>query len=147
MSYTIYHEIGHVLYDRTMKKSSQIEKEHKADTFAFEAIKSMGNSNESTDSARFLGAFIGIAHILLIRTPQEEREDEEHPHTIERLYNLLNYWNIPDNSCYWELAYNIVCKWCHQNKLSMLWEKETSISPKDKFMDAYAHFRKSSQEK
>lgn len=146
MAYMLYHEIGHIVYDGVMEDSCQIEKENKADEFAFEALKSMCNGNyEETNNVKLLGAFIGIAHILLIRTPQEEREDEEHPHSIERLYALLDYWGISDDSCYWELAYKVVGEWSAKNNLDMAWEKETSTSCKDKFMDAYTHFRKSPQ--
>lgn len=142
MSYVLYHEIGHAIYDKTTE--NQRERECKADIFAFDAIKSMyKNDDIEVNNAGFLGAFIGISYILSIRKPKDEIADKEHPHTIERLYHLLNYWGIKDNSCYWELAYNAVRDWSRKNGLDVsLWEKEASESYKDKFIDAYMYFRK-----
>lgn len=143
MAYMLYHEFGHILHDRTTE--NQKERERKADEFAFGAMKSMCKSNNiETNNAGFLGAFVGIAYILR----EEDSTDKEHPSAIERLYDLLNYWQIQDESFHWELAYKVVCDWCKKKGLNIsLWKKETSISPKGKFMDAYTHFQKSSQEK
>ena len=140
LAYTLCHEIGHVLHDRYIQKNEFFTKEHNADIFSFEAIKSISNKNK--DESRLKGAIIGIAQMLMHRTPQQEFDDKEHPHSIERLYSLLDFWGIEDDSPYWELAYNIVLIWCGRNKEPVTWERTTSISFKDKFIDAYVHFRK-----
>ena len=40
---------------------------------------------------------------------------------------------------------NDVVKWINMNKVNITWERENSKSCKDKFIDAYIHFRKNSQ--
>lgn len=141
LAYTLCHEIGHLLHDRYIPRNEFFTKERVADYFSFEVIKYISSHNNNSDS-RLKGAIIGIAQMLKHRTPQQENDDKEHPHSIERLYSLLDFWGIEDDSPYWELAYNIVLIWCGRNKESVSWERTTSISPKDKFIDAYVHFRK-----
>ena len=140
LAYMLCHEIGHVLHDRYIQKNEFFTKEHNADIFSFEAIKSISNNNK--DESRLKGAIIGIAQMLIHRTPQQEIDDKEHPHSIERLYSLLNFWGIEEDSPYWDIAYNIVQIWCSRNEEPVTWERVSSISPKDKFIDAYVHFRK-----
>ena len=141
LAYSLCHEFGHVLHDRYIPRNEFFTKERVADYFSFEAIKYISIHNNNSDS-RLKGAIIGIAQMLMYRTPQQEIDDKEHPHSIERLYTLLDFWGIEDDSPYWELAYKIVLIWCDRNKESITWERTTSISPKDKFIDAYVHFRK-----
>ena len=86
---------------------------------------------------------MGIAQMLMYRTPQQELDDKAHPHSIERLYSLLDNLGIKDDSNYWELACIIVSKWCEKNKMADTWTKKTSVTYKDKFIDAYTYFKKS----
>ena len=140
LAYSLCHEIGHVLHDRYIQKYEFFTKEHIADIFSFEAIKSISCNNKVESILK--GAIIGIAQMLMHRTPQQEIDDKEHPHSIERLYSILDLWGVEDDSPYWELAYNIVLLWCGRNKEPVTWERATSISSKDKFIDAYVNFRK-----
>ena len=142
LAYSIYHEIGHIIHDKFIE--CQNTREKAADYYAFEAIKYIcKNNNDETN--RLGGTIIGIFQMLFNRTPQEERDDKDHPHSIERLFLLLDFWNIPDDSSYWEFAYRFICIWFEKNILPITWERETSKSYKDKFIDAYIHFRKSGQ--
>lgn len=140
LAYSLCHEIGHVLHDRYRLENEFFTKERVTDYFSFEAIKYISNNNNS--DLRLKGAIIGIAQTLLYRSLQEEDDDKKHPHSIERLHALLDFWGIEDDSPYWELAYKIVLIWCGRNQEPVTWERATSISPKDKFIDAYTHFRK-----
>lgn len=140
LAYSLCHEIGHVLHDRYIPQNEIFTKERVADYFSFEAIKFISDSDK--DESRLKGAITGIAQMLMHRTTQQEIDDKEHPHSIERLYSLLDFWGIEDDSLYWKLAYNIVLIWCRRNEEPLTWERDSSISPKDKFIDAYIHFRK-----
>ena len=140
LAYSLCHELGHVLHDRYILRTEFNTRERAADYFAFEAIKHIASNNNS--DSRLKGAIIGIAQMLLHRSPQEEVDDIKHPHSIERLYALLDFWGIEKDSPYWDLAYNIVILWCNRNEKPVTWERTSSISPKDKFIDAYVHFRK-----
>lgn len=139
ISYTLTHEIGHILYDNEIE--NQIERERKADSFAFEAIKSI-IKNGSIDNYRILGAFLGIAHVLLGRTQFEEQNDVFHPHSIERLFALLESLELENNSIFWELAYNIVYKWHNKYGIQLDWENPASYSFKEKMTDACHHYKK-----
>ena len=140
-SYTIYHEIGHIIHDSEYENA--IDKENAADLFAYKAAKSKcPDYCKEEEYYGLLGMFLGLSFMLLSRSKEEEASDDDHPHSIERLYNLLNLWGISEDSYYWELAYIIICEWCKKNSDSTTWEKEASISFKEKFMDAYECFRK-----
>lgn len=143
LAYSLYHEIGHVLHDKYIGESKPLSRERAADAFAFEAVKSMCDI-ENIDIL-LLGVFIGIIHVLDKRTQEQEIDDTKHPHSIERLYALLDFWRIPDNSYYWLLAYKVILKWSNMNQIPISWERENSITYKDKFIDAYIHFRKNPQ--
>lgn len=140
LAYSLCHELGHVLHDRYILRTEFNTRERAADYFAFEAIKHIASNNNS--DSRLKGAIIGIAQMLLHRSFQEEVDDIKHPHSIERLYALLDFWGIEKDSPYWDLAYHIVIIWCNRNEKPVTWERTSSISPKDKFIDAYVHFRK-----
>lgn len=139
ISYTLAHEIGHILYDNEIE--NQIERERKADSFAFESIKSM-IKNDSIDNYRILGAFNGMAHVLLGRTQFEEQNDDLHPHSIERLFALLESLELDNNSIFWELAYNVVCKWHNVYGIPLVWDNPASYSFKEKMVDACHHYKK-----
>ncbi len=141
LAYSLCHELGHVLHDRYIPRNDFFTKERVADYFSFETIKYISSHNNNSDS-RLKGAIIGIVQMLMHRTPQQEIDDKEHPHSIERLYSLLDFWGIEDDSLCWELAYSILLLWCSRNEEPLTWERVTSISPKNKFIDAYVHFRK-----
>ena len=142
LAYFLYHEIGHIVHDNYIDECWQKTREKAADYFAFEAIKNM---NEIDENKRLVGAIIGICQILFNRNPQEEEDDKDHSHSIERLFFLLDFWNIPDDSNYWKLAYKFICIWFEENNFRVTWERKTSKSFKDRFIDAYVYFRKSSQ--
>ena len=143
LSFSLYHEMGHSFHDKYMSISNQMNKELAADKFAFEAIKSL--CGKEHEDILLLGAMIGIAQILYKRTPKEESEDVDHPHSIERLFNLLKDWGLSNDSPFWEYALKIVCRWCMKNHESMNWIKETSSTAKEKLVDTYSHFRKLSK--
>lgn len=137
MAYSLFHEFGHVLYDNDMPESEQIKKECKADEFAFRVLKAIpcvGNAN-------LLGTMMGISYVMHKLKPEVELNDKKHPHSIERLFALLDFWSIADDSHYWNLAYQVVCIWSGENSLPMTWITPTSISEKDKFMDAYLYIK------
>lgn len=139
ISYTLAHEIGHILYDNEIE--NQIERERKADSFAFESIKSM-IKNDYIDNYRILGTFLGIAHVLLGRTQFEEQNDDLHPHSIERLFALLDSLELENISIFWELAYNVVYKWHNKYGIPLDWENPASYSFKEKMIDACHHYKK-----
>ena len=143
LAYSLFHEIGHALHDKYIAESKPLNRERSADAFAFEAVKSMCDIENI--NILLLGVFIGIIQVLDKRTPQKEIDDTKHPHSIERLYALLDSWRIPDNSYYWILAYKVILKWSNMNKIPIDWERENSKTYKDKFIDAYIHFRKNPQ--
>ena len=91
------------------------------------------------------GIIIGIENILYKERLGYENKDASHPHGIERLYSLLDFWGISDDSYYWKLAYKILCKWCKNNNMTIDWEKKTSNTYKEKYFDAYIHFKKEPQ--
>lgn len=138
LAYSLYHEIGHFILNRFIPETRPLCRECAADCFAFEALKSMKVTEE--DEVLLLGAIIGITNML--RKPKEENEDIEHPHSIERLYALLDFWRITDDSLYWKFSFDEVYKWCIKYHMPIFWIKETSITYKEKFIDAYSHYRK-----
>ena len=98
--------------------------------------------NDSIDNYRILGAFLGIAHVLLGRTQFDEQNDDLHPHSIERLFALLESLKLGDNSILWEMAYNVVCKWHNKYGIPLDWENPASYSFKKKMTDACHHYKK-----
>lgn len=145
LAYSIFHEIGHVIHDVYIPKSEAFTRERIADLFAFEAIKSLCKSDDAMSDVRLKGAIIGIGQMLMYLPSEIEKNEKEHPHSIERLYSLLDFWGIPYNSYYWEYAYKIVQKWTDKNHIPIIWERESSRLFKDKLTDAYIRFRKNPQ--
>lgn len=113
LAYSLFHEFGHILYDTKIPKSEQLKREYKADEFAFQTIKAIPHA----DNANLYGTIMGISYVLNKMAPEIELKDKEHPHSIERLYVLLDSWGISDDSKFWELAYLIICKWNEKYKL------------------------------
>jgi hypothetical protein len=138
IAYSLCHELGHAFHNKYILEP--IKREMAADAFAFEAVKSMCDNNEI--DFLLIGAIIGVIQVLVRSNPQNERDDKEHPHSIERLYKLFSLWEIQDNSQYWELAFLFVSRWCRWNHEPMVWLKGSSKLPIEKFMDAYYHYRK-----
>lgn len=138
--YSVYHEIGHIIHNG--EYTTEYDQEIAADTFAFKSAKMLFPVEYDGEGIVLFGVFLGVSQMLFMRTNENENTDLSHPHSVERIYFLLDYWGIADDSPYWELAYNIVKIWCGRNKESVTWERPTSICPKDKFIDAYVHFRK-----
>ena len=141
LAYSLYHEFGHVLHDKYILNS--IKRERTADAFAFESMKSL--RSKEYEKTLLGGIIIGIVNILYKEGLDYENKETSHPHGIERLYSLLDFWKIQDYSYYWELSYRILRKWCTKNSITIDWEKNTSNTYKDKFFDAYIHFKKDPQ--
>lgn len=139
ISYTLAHEIGHILYDN--ETENQINRERKADSFAFESIKSM-KKKDSIDNYRILGAFLGIAHVLVGRSQDDEIKDNSHPHSIERIFALLDSLELEDNSVFWKMAYDVVCKWANKFQIPLDWENSVSYSFKEKMINICNHYKK-----
>lgn len=140
MAYSLYHEIGHAYHDKYIPESDSIMREKAADTFAFEAMKSLCGIEDK--NILLLGNVIGISQVFNKLSYCQEKDDDKHPYTIERLYNLLDFWKLDDNSHFWHLTNTIVKKWCIQNELSIEWDIDNSYSDKDKFIKAYLLFRR-----
>lgn len=139
LSFLLFHEIGHLIHDPYILESCPMTRERIADAFAFEALMS-GHNNPN--NVNYLGALLAVGQMLLSRSQDEEIEDIEHPHSIERMYELFRFWNVPDNSPYWEIAFCIIKDWGEKYHQDLTWIKESSLSFKDKVNDAYEHFRK-----
>jgi hypothetical protein len=140
IAYSLYHEIGHAFHNKYILESEYIKREIAADAFAFEAIKSMRNHDNYDILLK--GAFIGVIQMLMRRKQQEEVADEKHPHSIERIYNLFYIWGIQDDSYFWEQSFLFVCRWLKWNHEPMDWLVDSSLTPYDKFMEAYSRYKK-----
>ena len=140
LSYSLYHEIGHALNDPNISETKPIERELMADAFAFNAVKSMNDIEN--ENILLLGTFVGVIQVLDKLSYAQEKKDERHPYTIERLYELLSFWDLSNNSIFWRFACDIVSTWCHNNNLSMEWNHNKSDSCRNKFIKAYNLFRR-----
>ena len=143
LAFTLYHEFGHIKYDE--ENEMQIEKEKRADFFAMKIVegkcKKFPNAQIDENPA-FLGALMDFIHIIRVSDPIEAEIAMTHPHPIERLYLFLEYFHINENSYLWKYAYDTIVKWAVDNNIAMTFEKESSISIKDKMLDAYHRFKK-----
>jgi len=143
LTFTLFHEFGHVRNDDD--SISQIEKERTADNFALQVLHESCSQESNVlleENPRFLGAFLESILILLISKPGEAEIAESHPHPIERIYHFLEYFQINDDSFLWKYAYDAIVKWANDNYLAMTSEKDSSVSIKDKILDAYHRFKK-----
>lgn len=140
LAYSLYHEIGHAFHDKYIPEAEPIKREIAADTFAYEAVKSMCEIEDG--DVLLLGTIIGVTHVFNKLRYDQEKDDDKHPYTIERLYQLLSFGGLNDNSPFWDLTYNVVKKWCEKNKLPMGWDNDNFKSNKDRFVEAYRIFRK-----
>ncbi len=138
LAFLLGHEIGHLVHDDEKRRNSPLANERGADNFSIMVLKELHNNDYLN------GAIIGLIHIINAETRHGEY-DYDHPHGIERLYSLLYYWGVEDHSPYWELAYKILFIWCKKINLTIDWEKNTSNTYKEKFFDAYIHFKKDPQ--
>lgn len=147
LDYSICHEVGHLLKDDESK--SPIEKEQYADNFAFHLLKEMYQKemhiDEGLANSRKIGTFLGIASVLYFRKPEEDNDDKGHPHTIERMYSMLNNWQVESNSLLWEIGCYIIGKWTDINGMLLPWDTDESLSYQDKFMCAYKRINKEHQ--
>lgn len=147
LGYSICHEVGHLLYDDDIKDS--IVKEINADKFAFQVIKDVYdneiNDNNALAHSREIGTFLGVASVLFFRKPECENNDTDHPHTIERMYSMLNYWQIDDSSLLWEIGCHLIEKWINDNAMELPWHKDGTLSYKNKFMCAYGKINEKHQ--
>ena len=80
--------------------------------------------------------------ILQVSKAKETENTMSHPHPIERIYLFLEYFHINNNSYLWRYAYDTIVKWINDNNLAMTFVKDSSISIKDKMLDAYHRFKK-----
>lgn len=140
LAYSLYHEIGHALHDKDIPEAEPIKREIAADAFAYEALKSMCEIEDG--DVLLLGTIIGVTHVFNKLSYDQEKVDDKHPYTIERLYQLLVFWGLKDNSPIWDLIIIIIKKWCKKNILSMEWDNDNFNSNKEKFTKAYQQFRK-----
>lgn len=143
LAFTIFHEFGHVKYDDD--SMLQIEKERTADLFAMgiakeECVKYPDIQIDKNPA--FLGALLNVILILNVSDPKFVEIKESHPHPVERLYLLLEYFHIDEESYLWKYTYDMVANWLKEHHLSMTYEKDCSISIKDKLLDAYLRFKK-----
>ena len=142
-AYTLYHEFGHVKYDDD--SMFKIEKERTADNFALEVLRESCFQESNTqleENPIFLGAFMENILILQVSKAKETENTMSHPHPIERIYLFLEYFHINNNSYLWRYAYDTIVKWINDNNLAMTFVKDSSISIKDKMLDAYHRFKK-----
>ncbi len=141
LAFALYHEFGHVKYDDDSK--SQIENERKADLFAMDVVKRMcPNCTPLDQNLFFLGAFLENIFVLSVSNPKETEISFSHPHPIERIIIFLEYFHIGESSYLWKYTYDEVVKWINANNMSMTYEKNSSITVKDKLMDAFYRFKK-----
>lgn len=143
LTYTLFHEFGHVKYDAD--SMIQIEKERTADNFALEILRKLCNEEPNgrlEENPSFLGAYLDNIVTLLVSKAKDAEISMSHPHPIERIYLFLEYFHIDDNSYLWRYAYDTIVKWANDNNLAMTFEKDSSISIKDKMLDAYHRFKK-----
>ena len=140
LAYSLYHEIGHAFHDKYILESKPIKREIAADAFAYEAVKSMCEIEDK--EVLLLGTIIGVTHVFNKLSYDQEKDDEKHPYTIERLYKLLSFWGLNDSSTIWELTIKIIREWCEKNYLSMEWDNDIINSKRDKFVEAYKLFRR-----
>lgn len=138
MAYSLYHEIGHLIHDKYIPETEQIKRELVADMFAFRAIKSF--EKKQYEETIILGTFIGVTHIFERTTPQIEKEDGNHPYTVDRIVSCLNFWKVQDESLYWVYAYKIFKKWWKKTSLDR--DNNSSNSSKEIFMKASLQFKK-----
>lgn len=143
LTYTIYHEFGHIKYDEDDMK--QIDKEKKADKFAMELVK--GKCIEypllQMDIApAFLGALLDNILILYDSNPQKLEESTTHPHPIERIYYFLEYFDISEESYIWEYVYDMIIKWMNENHIALKIKKNCSISAKEQLYTINNRFKK-----
>ena len=147
IDYSVCHEVGHLLKDS--ENQDPIEKETIADKFAFQVIKDMYDKetkeNVEIANSREIGAFIGVSSVLFYRKPNEENDDKNHPHTIERMYSMLKYWEIDGSSKLWRLGCYLIERWININGMELPWNKNDTLSYKDKFMCAYSRINKEHQ--
>ena len=140
LAFTLYHEFGHVKYDDYCKLS--IENERRADLFAFEVVKDRCSEKDICFSPFFIGALLESVLILKVCDPSLSEVDTSHPHPIERLYCLLEYFHIQKDSFLWEYVYSEVVCWLNDNNIDMAFVKNFPISAKDKFLNVYLRFKK-----
>lgn len=143
LAYTLYHEFGHVKYDND--NMHQIEKERTADDFAMTVLQDSCSHDANIrleEKPEFIGAFLENIFILLVSKPKDAEITMSHPHPIERIYLFLEHFNIKNDSFLWEYTYDIIVKWANENHIAMTFEKDCSLSIKDKLLDAYHRFKK-----
>jgi len=143
LTFTIFHEFGHVKHDDD--RMLQIEKERTADNFALEVLNESCSQEQNVrleGNPKFLGAFLENILILLVSKPKDAEIAVSHPHPIERIYLFLEYFHIKEESFLWGYAYDTIVKWINDNNLAMTFVKDSSISIKDKMLDAYHRFKK-----
>lgn len=143
LAFTLYHEFGHIKCNNEYRPA--IEYEKKADFFAMDVVKDNCSHYPKTDiscNPFFLGALLETSMILKICDPIYTEIDTSHPHPIERLYTMLEYFHIEDDSYLWQYVYDVVDKWINEHHLARLFEKEGSKTVKDKLLDAYLRFKK-----
>ena len=141
LAFALYHEFGHVKYDDD--SMLQIEKERKADLFAMDVVKEMCSNYIHLDKNQIiLGAFLENILIMSTSDPKDTEISFSHPHPIERIILFLEYFHIGESSYLWKYTYDEFVKWINANNMSMIYERDSSTTIKDKLMDAFCRFKK-----
>lgn len=144
IEYSICHEVGHLLYDNEIQNS--IKKELRADEFAFQIAKNQYEvemkNNTPIAYSRKIGTLLGVSSVLFYRKQNEENDDKGHPHTIERMYSMLNNWQIGHDSLLWEIGCYLIEKWTGNNGIPLPWKNDDNSSFRDKFMCVYSRIDK-----
>lgn len=104
-SYILYHEIGHVLYDKNIPLD--YDKELRADKFAFNAILSSAVNPREQDAGVW-GALLGLFNILYKKSPIKIKEDAVHPHPLERIETFLEMAQISSDSPLWNVSCRMI---------------------------------------
>lgn len=136
--FALYHELGHVIKNSNCK--GQLDREYAADAYAYNCVKSYcKEKNENQRKAIILSTIISISSILYKRT---EKEDTEHPHSIERIYLFLQSMKFDDSSFVWEYSFNVIQDWCKHNNIDTAFIHGGKCGYKAKIIQFYDHFKK-----
>lgn len=142
MAFTLFHEFGHIKNDN--ESNFPITNEKDADQFAFECIERICSSDLCKDysiSLFVLGALMELLFILKNSKFDDSLVNQSHPHPVTRIYNLLDFFSIEDESYLWSYSYEMIIQWMKHNNRIVSFEQESSISPKEKLKDAYLFFK------
>lgn len=139
IAYSLYHEIGHALFDK--KYDIQIKREKHADEYAFWCLKSICDSSNDDVVVRYRqkGFLAGIAMMLFAQDYDEQKKDKDHPYTIERIYNYLRFIQADDNSELWKIAYGYIQQWVEKYNINVEWQNPSLSTYAEKVREYNDH--------